>query len=84
MTDTGGLLNDRAWRLSQTIRDRIGDLGGESHTLDNGGIVLDLGVNVTGGLEAGLDLSRLCLADRGRVTVTGGSQPTGDLSLIHI
>ena len=56
MTDTGGLLNDRAWRLSQTIRDRIGDLSGASHTLDNGGIVLDLGVNVTGGLEAGLDL----------------------------
>ena len=84
MTDTGGLRNDRAWRLSQTIRDRIGDLGGESHTLDNGGIVLDLGVNVTGGLEAGLDLSRLCLADRGRVTVTSGSQPTGDWPSIEV
>jgi len=76
VTDTGGLLNARAWRLAETIRDRIDDLGGATHTLDNGGIVLDLGVDVRGGLEAGLDLSRLCLADRGRVTITGGSLPT--------
>ena len=41
MTDTGGLLNDRAWRLAETIRSRIDDLGGVSHTLGNGGTVLD-------------------------------------------
>ena len=48
MTDSGGLLNDSAWRLTETICQRIDDLRGRVHTLDNGSVVLDLGVVPSG------------------------------------
>ena len=84
MTDSGGLLNDSAWRLTETICQRIDDLRGRVHTLDNGSVVLDLGVDVDGGLEAGLELSRLCLAGRGHVTITAGPLPTDDWPTVEV
>lgn len=84
MTDTGGLLNERAWQLAGTIRERIADLRGSAHTLDSGAVVLDLGINVPGGLEAGLALSRLCLANRGRVVVTAGGLPVDGWPSIEV
>lgn len=84
MTNSGGLLNDSAWRLAETIHQRIDDLRGRAHTLENGSIVLDLGVDVPGGLEAGLELSRLCLSDWGQVTITGGALPTDGWPTVEV
>ncbi len=69
------LLNDRAWRLAETLLSKIDDLRGIEHVLGNGARLLDLGVDARGGLEAGIALSRLCLADLGRVTIGPGSLP---------
>ena len=84
MTEPGGLLNERAWRLAETIRLELDELRGSERTLDNGAVVLDFGVDVPGGLEAGLALARLCLADRGRVAMTAGRLPTADWPSIEV
>ncbi|HAA51606.1 MAG TPA: methenyltetrahydromethanopterin cyclohydrolase, partial [Planctomycetaceae bacterium] len=84
MTGTGGLLNDRAWKLAATVRDTIDDLRGTARTLDCGATILDLGIDVPGGLEAGLALARLCLADRGRVSLTTGTQPLAGWPCVEV
>ena len=84
MSDTGGLLNERAWRLAGTMRETIDDLRGSAQTLDNGAVVLDLGINVPGGLEAGMALARLCLADRGRVAISTGALPVDGWPSVEI
>jgi len=84
VTGTGGLLNDRAWKLAATVRDTIDDLRGTARTLDCGATILDLGIDVPGGLEAGLALARLCLADRGRVSLTTGTQPLAGWPCVEV
>ena len=84
MTESGGLLNERAWRLAETIRLDLDELRGSAQTLDNGTVVLDFGIDVPGGLEAGLALARLCLADRGRVAITTGPLPRHNWPSIEV
>lgn len=43
------------------------------HELPSGGRILDLGISVPGGLEAGRHLAEVCLADLGRVNLVPGS-----------
>jgi methenyltetrahydromethanopterin cyclohydrolase len=83
-TDSGGLLNESAWRLAETIRRDIDDLNGAIRTLDNGAVIVDLGVDVPGGLEAGLLLARLCLADRGRVAIHSNQLPSDGWPSIEV
>ncbi|MDP7276210.1 MAG: methenyltetrahydromethanopterin cyclohydrolase [Planctomycetaceae bacterium] len=75
MGEPGLLLNDRAWQLAETLLATIEDLRGCEHQLSNGCRLIDMGVDVAGGLDAGIALARLCLADLGRVTIGPGPLP---------
>ena len=46
----------------------------KAHTLSNGARVLDCGVNEPGGLSAGVQLARICLAGMAEVNVTSGDE----------
>tara|TARA_B100000029_G_scaffold186205_1_gene183560 strand:+ start:249 stop:1217 length:969 start_codon:yes stop_codon:yes gene_type:complete len=68
-------LNDRAWRLFETLWQDAADLGGIANEVTGGGRVIDLGIDAPGGLNAGLLLARLCLADLGHVDLTSSHIP---------
>ncbi len=61
-------LNGRAWRLSQQLEVSAERLRVGCHTVGDTK-VWDFGCDVLGGLDAGVLLSRLCLADLARVTL---------------
>jgi methenyltetrahydromethanopterin cyclohydrolase len=65
MTNLG--MNERAWKLADECIDRSAELRVHLDTLPNGTRVLDAGVNVPGGLGAGLALARLCMGGLGHV-----------------
>ena len=45
----------------------------ELHTLESGGRVLDFGVQATGGIEAGIRLSEICMSGLGKISLTHGT-----------
>jgi methenyltetrahydromethanopterin cyclohydrolase len=45
----------------------------EVHPIEKGGRFLDCGINVHGGLRAGIDLAKVCLADLADVTIVPGT-----------
>ena len=65
MSDLG--MNERAWAIANRYAARAYDLRMGLRTLDGGARVIDAGVDVPGGLEAGLMLSELCLGGLGHV-----------------
>ena len=65
MTDLG--MNERAWALADTCLARVADLRVAAYALPGGARVIDAGVNVHGGLAAGLDLAELCMGGLGHV-----------------
>jgi methenyltetrahydromethanopterin cyclohydrolase len=65
-------LNERAWRLISEIERDEAELKIAGRTLECGTRVFDFGVQALGGLEAGLRLTELCFAGRGRVSLTNG------------
>jgi methenyltetrahydromethanopterin cyclohydrolase len=64
-------LNERAWQLADRITAEADQLRIDVHTV-GGARVLDCGVQAAGGLQAGLALARVCLADRGDVALVAG------------
>jgi len=74
-------MNERAWQLADRSADRSEELRIAVSELGNGARVLDAGVNVRGGLGAGLMLAELCMGGLGRVAPTslmiGGEQWAG-------
>lgn len=66
------MLNKRANELIEPMLPLIGDLRGTLVELDNGGQIIDLGVKVEGGLEAGRLLAEVCLAGLGQVRIVPG------------
>ena len=60
-------LNERAWQLAEHSVGRAAELRIAAHTLSNGARVLDLGVDVEGGLAAGQLLTELCMGGLGHV-----------------
>jgi methenyltetrahydromethanopterin cyclohydrolase len=73
-------MNERAWALADRYVARAYDLRVGVHRLASGARVIDAGVNVPGGLEAGLMLAELCMGGLGRVayvplTIAGESWP---------
>jgi methenyltetrahydromethanopterin cyclohydrolase len=73
-------MNERAWAIANRYAARAYDLRMGVRTLDAGTRVIDAGVNVPGGLEAGLMLAELCMGGLGHVsyvpiTIGGESWP---------
>jgi len=60
-------MNERAWALAEACLGRADDLRIAAHTLGSGARVIDAGVNVPGGLAAGLALVELCMGGLGHV-----------------
>jgi len=61
-------MNERAWALADLCASRAVELGLAVHTLASGARVIDAGVNVPGGLDAGLALAELCMGGLGHVS----------------
>src|SRR6185436_13795386 len=65
-TDLG--MNERASALADRCASRAAELRLAVHTLACGARVIDAGVNVPGGLDAGLALAELCMGGLGHVS----------------
>jgi len=78
------LLNDDAFLLCRTTLDNADAWRVESHRLDNGGLVLDFGVRIPGGIMAGLMLARICMSGRAEITIQPASYAIGPWSLIQV
>ncbi len=70
-------LNERALRLADHMAATAAALRIAVHQTPNGARLLDCGVAVEGGLQAGLALARVCLAGQAEVALTPG--PFADL-----
>ncbi len=63
-------VNEKGLAIIDEMLDWEEDLKVESTELKNGATIIDCGVNMDGGYDAGIYLSRLCLADLAEVTYT--------------
>jgi methenyltetrahydromethanopterin cyclohydrolase len=62
-------LNDRAWAIADELEARADELRITVTRLPSGARVIDAGVNVPGGLGAGIGLARLCMAGLGNISI---------------
>jgi methenyltetrahydromethanopterin cyclohydrolase len=63
-------VNEKGLAIIDEMLDWEEDLKVESTELKNGATIIDCGVNIEGGYDAGIYLSRLCLADLAEVSYT--------------
>jgi methenyltetrahydromethanopterin cyclohydrolase len=63
-------MNERAWALADLMDEEADALRVRVHHLAGGARIIDAGIEVPGGLSAGLMMSELCLGDLGDVSVT--------------
>jgi methenyltetrahydromethanopterin cyclohydrolase len=66
-------LNGRALGVVETFLDRAEERKVVAHPIERGGRFIDCGIEVRGGLMAGLDLARVCLADLAEITIVPGA-----------
>jgi methenyltetrahydromethanopterin cyclohydrolase len=62
-------LNERAWAIADELESRAEELRIAVTRLPSGARVIDAGVNVTGGIGAGIGLARLCMGGLGDISV---------------
>jgi methenyltetrahydromethanopterin cyclohydrolase len=88
-------LNERALRLADHMAATAAALRIAVHTTPNGARLLDCGIGVEGGLQAGLALARVCLAGQAEVALvpgpplisppgTGGDEGGGAYPLVQV
>src|SRR3954454_24688758 len=65
-------LNRRALRRVESMLALAADRRIAAREIEGGGRFVDCGIDVRGGLLAGLDLARVCLADLALVTIVPG------------
>jgi methenyltetrahydromethanopterin cyclohydrolase len=65
-------LNDKALRLADHIAATAAALRIAVHTTPNGARLIDCGIAVDGGLQAGLAMARVCLAGHAEVAIVPG------------
>jgi methenyltetrahydromethanopterin cyclohydrolase len=65
-------LNTRAAALCQSLSVHAQELRLQIHTRESGARIIDCGVDAVGGLEAGILLARICMADLATVQVEAG------------
>jgi methenyltetrahydromethanopterin cyclohydrolase len=64
-------LNEEAWLIAEQMAGNAAKLRIASHTI-GGATVIDYGINVLGGLQAGLGLALVCMSGRGDVAIVQG------------
>ena len=62
-------LNERAHRRVEALLARAEECKVAAHPIEHGGRFVDCGIEVRGGLVAGLELARVCLADLAEVAI---------------
>ncbi|HTU19829.1 MAG TPA: methenyltetrahydromethanopterin cyclohydrolase [Gemmataceae bacterium] len=77
-------LNERALRLADHMAATAAALRIAVSNTPNGARVLDCGVNVEGGLQAGLAMARVCLAGQAEVTLVPGSFEDMPVPLVQV
>lgn len=65
MNDLG--LNERSWAIADEMAEEHDELRIVEHILDSGARVIDAGIEVEGGLLAGLALSAICMGGLGHI-----------------
>jgi methenyltetrahydromethanopterin cyclohydrolase len=65
----GLALNERAWAIADGMAERAAELRVGVRTLPNGARVIDAGVEVDGGLGAGVALAELCMGGLGHLSL---------------
>jgi methenyltetrahydromethanopterin cyclohydrolase len=75
-------LNERAHQLAEDMVANAAALRITTHYTPMGAKVLDCGVQAAGGLQAGLDLARVCLAGQADVSLMVGA--VGSVSCPHV
>ena len=65
-------LNARAARLVDDLLARAIELRVRAHPIEGGGRAVDCGIEVPGGLRAGLELARICMADLAEIGLVPG------------
>ena len=65
-------LNVRGLRLVERLRQTLRERRIAEHSVERGGQWLDCGIEARGGLLAGLDLAKVCLADLAEVSIVPG------------
>src|SRR5947209_18735956 len=65
-------LNGRALWVVEALVARAEERRVAAHPIERGGRFVDCGIDVRGGLLAGLDLARVCLADLAQVAIVPG------------
>src|SRR5438045_885837 len=65
-------LNRRSLSLVETLLARAEERKVAGHPIERGGRFLDCGIAVHGGLLAGVELARICMADLAHVTIVPG------------
>src|SRR4051794_28994460 len=76
-------LNQRALRVADRIRTDLDGLRVELHETA-GASVFDCGVKAAGGVRAGLELARVCLADFGDVSLVPGDATSLNLPRVQV
>src|SRR3954451_8239667 len=66
-------LNGRALRVVESLLERAEERKVVAHPIERGGRFIDCGIEVRGGLNTGVDLARICLADLAEVTIVPGA-----------
>ena len=65
-------LNGQAYKLFTNLLSDLEGRGIQSHAIPGGGRFMDLGIEAKGGLLAGLDLARICMAGLAEVSIVPG------------
>jgi methenyltetrahydromethanopterin cyclohydrolase len=70
MTERALRMNEAASEIADRMTDRADQLRVQTHRLPGGARVIDAGVHVDGGLNAGLALAEICMGALGNITIT--------------
>ncbi|MCE9604697.1 MAG: methenyltetrahydromethanopterin cyclohydrolase [Planctomycetia bacterium] len=76
-------LNARAAKSFNALLDAVDELRLDVHG-QNGAVIIDCGIAVDGGLEAGRLLAEICLANLGRVTIGPAVESVGPWPLVSV
>ena len=80
-------LNGRSLWLVEAMLAQASVRRVQLHPVEKGGRFVDCGIEVQGGLRAGIDLARICLADLAEVTIIAGvvgGEKNSDLIVVII
>lgn len=77
-------LNDAAFELCRTTIANVESWRVEERRLANGAVILDFGVNATGGVQAGLMLARICMSGRAEISIHPADDSRGPWPLVQV